>query len=243
VYDQLGPTKLNLAAAIVVSAVDHSARRLTLTGNSADLDAIQTELTANGAGSVDAYYLGSFGAINPGIIEIASNTGVLHGIDGAVYGLWKGNSVAVGGSLTWEKIHEGIASAVGRGLDEDALLCVSPRTWSDLNNDLSALRVFDSSYEKKTSSYGSRTIEYFSMNGMIEVEPSIYMKEGEALLVPTKQFKRIGATDITFDLPDKGGEIFRQLEGSAGVELRAYTDQSPFGRKPAACVFYSGIVN
>jgi hypothetical protein len=57
------------------------------------------------------------------------------------------------------------------------------------------------------------------------------------------EWSRIGSTDVTFKRPGKGDEFFRDLENSAGYELRAYSDQALFCAKPAVNVMITNIVN
>jgi hypothetical protein len=54
---------------------------------------------------------------------------------------------------------------------------------------------------------------------------------------------RVGSTDITFRRPGQGDEFFKDLENSAGYELRAYTDQALFCSAPGKLVLIDSIVN
>ena len=57
-------------------------------------------------------------------------------------------------------------------------------------------------------------------------------------------FVSVEGLDITFDMPNNEGRMFRELESAAGSELRAYTLQAPFTPMPAqSIVCYSGITN
>ncbi len=64
-----------------------------------------------------------------------------------------------------------------------------------------------------------------------------------AYVLAIDDWSRIGSTDVTFKRPGKGDEFFRDLENSAGYELRAYSDQAAFCAKPAHNVVIYGIVN
>lgn len=54
---------------------------------------------------------------------------------------------------------------------------------------------------------------------------------------------KVGSTDITFKRPTGDGEFFRELENSAGVELRAVADIAVFCNAPGHSGYISGIVN
>jgi len=183
-----------------------------------------------------------------GLYTSASNSGTYLGISGATYSQWAGNTFSCGSAdLTWDKVEQGIGLAVGKGLEGDATLYVSTRTWGNLNTDLSALRAIDASYSMKQTEVGTSSIRYHSQNGMVTVEPYTFMKWGSALLLPENQdgqtyIERIGSSDITFDIPDEGGKNMRIMDGN-GVEFRAWTDQFCVNRAPSKCVVFTGIVN
>jgi len=112
-----------------------------------------------------------------------------------------------------------------------------------LNSDQAALRSFDQSYSSKESKNGSESIVYHGQNGKIEIVSHPCVKEGEAFVVPMKKMKRIGAQELSFKSPGSDEQLFRQLDSSAGVELRLYGNQAIFIETPARCVKITGIVN
>jgi hypothetical protein len=179
-----------------------------------------------------------------GLHKILTNTGSLFGINAATYNLWKGNSYsAASAALSFNKMQDAIARAVEKGLDNDVLVMVNPRTWADLLTEQAALRQYDSSYSSGQSENGAKTIKFHGQNGMIEIMPSIYVKEGYAYVISLDEMVRIGSSDVTFKRPGKGDEFFRDLENSAGYELRAYTDQALFCHAPGKNVLITAIVN
>ena len=78
--------------------------------------------------------------------------------------------------------------------------------------------------------------------GVINVKPSIYVKEGEGYLLPMGVAKRIGAQDVSFRTPgfDKD-HIFHRMQDNLGYAVRCYTHQALFVEKPAQCVKLTGI--
>jgi hypothetical protein len=110
-------------------------------------------------------------------------------------------------------------------------------------NDQAALRRYDGSYSKQVSENGAMSIRFHSQNGEIEIEPSIYVKEGYAYLLCLDEWSRVGSTDMTFKRPGQGEEFFRDLENSAAYEMRLYSDQAVFCSSPGKNVLINAIVN
>ena len=160
---------------------------------------------------------GSYNVEFPGLQAIIENTGTLFEINAADYELWQGNTYNAAGALSFNKIQLALTKAVEKGLESDVLVLVNPTTWATLLNDQAALRSFDSSYKSEVSENGSRSIKFHGQNGMIEIEPSIYVKQGYAFLIALDELMRVGSTDVTFNLPDSNDRFFRQLNDSAGV--------------------------
>jgi hypothetical protein len=217
-----------------ISGVDLVARQLSL----------DAAVAAGVAPSDVLWEKGSYGKEMPGLHKILTNSGVLFDIDASQYSLWKANSYsASSAALSFEKIQEAIALPVAKGLDGKLVLLISPKTWATLMTDEAALRKYDYSYDTKVSENGSRQIKFYSQNGEVEIVPSNYVKEGYAYLVSTDEMMRIGSTDITFKRPGSGDEFFRELNDNAGVELRAYSDQSLFCYAPGKNCIIINIVN
>ncbi len=110
-------------------------------------------------------------------------------------------------------------------------------------NDQAALRKYDSSYSAVKAETGAKSILFHSQNGDIEIEPSIYIKEGYAYLLSLEDWFRVGSQDVSFKRPGQEGEFFRDLENSAAYELRLFTDQAVFCSAPGRQVVMTGVVN
>ena len=222
-----------------VTAVNTALRQITVTGTSTG----STALVAATATPLDAYYKGTFGVEAHGLRAILQNTGSLFGIDAAIYDLWKGNSVAVSGAMTFAKLLNSLTPAVQRGLDEDVCVLVNPATFQNLANDIAALRVFDQSYSSGEAQQGSRSIKFFGQGIVLEISSYNLVKEGELYMFPPKKCLRIGAQEISMKTPGRSDEIFLQLPSSAGYEMRMYSNQALFLETPARGVYVSGFTN
>lgn len=235
-----GSTKINTNAKIVVTSVDFDNKAIAVSGNATDLTACDASSNA-----YDIFFEGHYGKECAGLDKIITNTGSLFGISASTYGLWKGNSHSAGSAaLTMAKVLSAVSKAVAKGgLKEDVTVMVSPVTWNNLNSDQAALRVYDGKDGQLEANNGFEAIVYHGLNGKIKVIANSLVKEGEAFIFPEKKLKRVGASDISFELPGSQGKIFLHLQDKNAVEMRLYANQALFVECPAMCVKITGIVN
>lgn len=234
-----------------IDAVLIASRTLSLTAKNsagADTDAVWTSGTTVAIGDVFVPK-GSFGKDMAGVNKIVTNAGSLFGIDAATYELWAGNSFANGGvPFTLKKLQDSISDAVGKGLDEKATVFVSTRTWNNLCADQGALRQFDASYSEARAKAGFRALTMYSQNGELEIMPHTIIKEGEAFILPVDRFMKIGAQDLSPNVPGRGEQYFDNATNSsgqslAGYRLMMYCHEAIISGAPALCTKVTGIVN
>jgi hypothetical protein len=245
VYDATLTTLRNDSGAGVsfeVTAINVATRTLTLTGEATDIDAIADTDVLVPHGALDNWFTGIDG--------ILTNAGTLFGIAGATYGAWLANSYAAGSAaLTMAKLTAATAKGAVRSGMRDYNAYVSTFTYTDLNNDHSALRRFAESTKGglDLGTVGNAgAITYYGPSGSVSIVPHPMIKAGEAMVIDPACFKRIGTTDTTFNLPDAPGSqenFFHQLPDAAGVGLRCYWDQGVICTKPNAQIKITGIVN
>lgn len=212
---------------------------VSIANRSITVDALPSGTTASDV----IYHKGAYGKEAPGLHKIASNTSSLFGIDASQYSLWTGNSFNASGALDFQKVQDAIALGASKGLEGDVCLMVNPKTWADLMDEQSALRQYDSSFSSSKMENGALGLKFGSQAGSIEIISSIYVKESYAHIFAEKDVARIGSSDVTFKLPDRGDEFFRHMENSAGVELRAWSDYTPFCQAPGRLITITGITN
>lgn len=229
IRDSTGATSRGTAT---VSAVDLAARTVTV-------DVLPAGVSA---GDV-IWHRGAFGNEFAGIHKILTNSGSLFGISASSFNLWKANSFAPGSPsvLSFAIVQQAISKAIEKGLDSDVMVLINPGHWDDLLSEQAALRMYDSSYSARQAENGMESIKFHSQNGMVEIVPSIYVKEGYAYVLCMEEFVRIGSTDVTFKRPGEGDQFFRDLENSAGYELRAFTDQALFCSAPGKQCLISNL--
>ena len=231
IRDSTGATSRGTSS---IASVDMTARTITLS-------AAIPGVTSNDV----IWHKGAYGNEFPGIHKILSiSSGTLFNIDVGTYNLFRGNSYDAAGALSFTKLNLAVARAVEKGLDGKVLALVNPRGWANLLSDQAALRKYDSSYSPAEVKNGSEAIKFYSQNGEIEIEPSIYVKEGYAYILAMDEWMRVGSQDVSFKIPGQGSEeFFRHLSDAAGYELRLYTDQALFCSAPGRNVLISGVVN
>lgn len=191
------------------------------------------------------WHFGAYGNEFPGIHYILTLTsGILFNINVGEYNLFVGNQYdAQNGALSFTKLNQGVARSVEKGLDGRVLALVNPRGWANMLSDQAALRKYDQSYSAQKAENGMSSILFHSQNGEIEIEPSIYVKQGYAYILSLEEWFRVGSTDMTFKRPGQGEEFFRDLENAAAYELRLYSDQAIFCMAPGRNTIVINIVN
>lgn len=220
----------------VVASVDMTARTVTLTSSASAGGVVATDVI---------WHQGAYGNEFPGVQQILTqSTGTLFNISVSIYNLFRGNVYdAQNAALSFNKLNLAAARAVEKGLDTPLYCLCNPRGWANMLNDQAALRRYDSSYSKTEGDMGSKSIKFYAQNGELEIEPSIYVKEGYCFMLSVDDWFRVGSTDMTFKRPGQGEEFFRDLENAAAYELRLYSDQALFCSKPGHNVIINNIVN
>ena len=218
-----------------VVSVNMDTRVLTLDADAAAAGVIATDVI---------WHKGAYGNEFKGIHKILTNSGVIFNIDAGVYNLFRGNEYDAGSAaLSFTKLGQAATRAVEKGQEGTLLALVNPRGWQNMLTDQAALRKYDQSYSPAKMESGAKSLKFHSQNGEIEIEPSLYVKEGYAYLLNVEDWMRVGSTDITFKRPGQGEEFFRDLENSAAYELRLYTDQALFCQAPGRNTLIKSIVN
>ena len=229
------PSSGALKASVKVLSVDMSAQTVTCDSSVAALIA---------SGDV-IWHKGAYGNEFAGIHKILTvSSGTLFNIDVGTYNLFRGNSYsAASAALSFTKLGQAATRAVEKGQEGTLLALVNVRSWQNMLTDQAALRKYDQSYSPAKMENGAKSLKFHSQNGEIEIEPSLYVKQGYAYLLNVEDWMRVGSTDITFKRPGQGEEFFRDLENSAAYELRLYTDQALFCQAPGRNTIITGIVN
>lgn len=211
-------------------------------------DAAALATYVNGTGAVELYIKGSKAKEMIGLVsQITASTGEMFGINKSEP-LWRGNSHDLGGEITMAKILKGVAKAVERGFDGDAVVMVSPKAWEKLNSDEASLRVYDSSYKPEKAERGSEGICFHGQAGKLRIISHLFLKDGDAIMVPERRcLKRVGPKELSFtsDSSQDGksdGSVLRQLEGNAGYQILCEAQWVLLVSQPQHCVYFTNAV-
>lgn len=224
-----------------ITSVDAINKKIVVTGTATGITALDS---FNAACYI--YFNGAYGNEMVGLHSLLNTTsGDVFGISATTYSLWRATQFAPtnAGPLSYDKVKKAVARAVGQGLDDDCTLIMSPGAWEDVSNNLAAL-VRYAGKDKAKYSIGAEALEIFGQNGKLTILPSIFCWEGFAYGLHTDSLKRVGASDVTFNVPGvANGEMFFNLPGYNAIESRAMCHQAIFTDQPGKHFAISNIVN
>ena len=221
-----------------------------------DIEARTLTCLVVGAGTIDAgealHRSGFKGNVGPGLQTLFSQTGgTLLGINQAKNPLWKVNQSTNVGLLSFEKVADAVAKAVGRGLAEKLTLHVHPLVFATLMPDFNTLkengskyksRVFTTSSEVKKMEHGVYGITFIVGSVEVVLVANPFIKIGHAFGVADGELMRCGSSDITYKIPGEETEkYFHRLDDVAGLELRVFSDQALFSVTMNKHLHMSGI--
>lgn len=202
------------------------------------------------------YFKGAQGNECAGVHKILSTSGTLFGVDNTKYELFAGSTYANGSAaLTFTSLSKIMNAMVEKGCENDVVGLISHKAFTNLMNGASitvsatsqspvSSQRFNSDYKPGQLEVGFNKIRYAEQNGTVTLLPHTYVKEGYAFLLTKSDWMRVGATDLTFALPDSDGkEFIRPMSDNAGFELRCWSHQAPFCQLPGRSGYISGIVN
>lgn len=180
-----------------------------------------------------------------GLDAITTEATTLFGISAATYSLFRGNTSTLSASLTTTNILNALLDAIGKGLNEDVVLLCSHKAFQGLVSPLIDPKASTGSTNTQVGAtrldrkggpnleLGSSGAKILGAQGSIEIMPHLYVKDGDGYAFPKSALKRVGATDVTFNLPGRGDEFFLHVPDAAGFELRCYSNQALFSPTPA----------
>lgn len=229
-------------ADFTISVVDYTNRKLTVTGTTTGITALDIALAA---GDCYIHWKGAKGVEPVGLQKIATNTGTLFGISAATYGLWTGSTYSfASAAVTVAKLLNMAGMAVSKGgLMEEADIILSPKTFMNLSGTMTDNRRWNGGSKETEGVAGFEQISLMGPNGKLNLLAHPMTKEGECLLVPFKRVKRIGTQEFSFETPGRKDELFLHIPDMNAYELRLYGAQAIICEKPAQMVYGSGIVN
>ncbi|MBN1605866.1 MAG: hypothetical protein JW940_04500 [Polyangiaceae bacterium] len=219
-----------------LSSVNHAERKLTLSA------------TPGGTTAGDVIVFKDMVEAGPtwndfmGVLKIYSTTsGTLFNISTAK-SVWKPETLAVGGPLTFAKCQESAMYYALKGGDRTLKAYVPLRAWLSLLTEQAAQRHYGGEFDGRTELVdGGKAIRFWTMSGQMLIKPVAYMPEGYALLVADGSIMRVGSTDVTFQVPGMNEPLAHVSDTVAGIVLMAYYNQAVFTPEPGLGVLLTGI--
>lgn len=229
-------------AVFTVGAVDYVNKTIKFSGTATGITALDAAILA---GDCYIHFKDAKSAEMYGLDKIITNTGSIFGIDASVYGLWQGSSYSAGSAaLTTAKILNAVGLAISKGgLIGECDVLLSPKSFMNLSGTMTDLRRQNGGQKEVNGIAGFETITLMGPNGMINLVPHPFVKEGEAFVVPVKQVRRIGSKEFSFQTPGRQNELFLHIPDKNAYELRTYSAQAILVLKPAQCVKITNITN
>lgn len=171
-----------------------------------------------------------------GVMKIATATsGTLFNINLDNVDLCRGNTFSAGtAALSFVKCLDAAQVLVSRGYEGDLITEVHPKTWANLMTDQAALKRYGGK-ETDVAKVGFRGVEFEYQGGSLFIRSNGMMKGGLALMRPKQGLKRIGAQELSFEVPGQakgaGDMIFWHDPTKAGYSYRLYSHQAVFSER------------
>lgn len=191
---------------------------------------------------------GSYNNTIRGIDDIITETTDQFGQSPATYNLLRGvEHDCENATLKFKALMFGLAKARAKGLSKKAKLYVSEFVFPDLVDEVEAART-DPQRAAANGMRGTKiergadSMTVYSPNGTFELQVSSYCKMGAAYgLIRDGSWKRLGTSDVTFQVPGSKGDFYMHLENVAGYELRSWANFANYTPRAGSNVKFKNI--
>lgn len=238
-----GTSKNNTGTLGILKGINSATRtiKITFSGTLASEIAAGDVLFPAGANAGS----GNFDELPGYLIQASNTTGLSLGINAGTFPNWAGNLVDVAGANPSHGVVEELLSILrDRGAEGSLTVYVSNKMFSVLAVELAQLRMIDGNQVDK-GKQGFRMLAYFSPDiGEVEIVNHPMMKQGELLILPDDECKRVGSSDITFGIPGmpSGEDLVFYVPGFNAAELGTWMDQAAILRKPSWSLVATGFL-
>lgn len=240
-----GTLLTNSATTCYVTSVNVSNRTIAIVGDSGDM----TDVDSNVGTAVitpTAAVESSGTAFNEmvGLDKMCkTSTGDLMSVSTTAE-MWQANVFSVGSTaLTLKKIYDGTTDGAAKYGEGKLSMFVSLKTWANLASDQASMRKYDAKYSEEKAENGFRSLEFMGQTGSIEIIPYSIIKEGEAFCFPIDMLLKIGAQDLSFNIPGRGEAYFENVPNKAGYRLQMYSNLAIVPMTLGGFTKFEGIVN
>jgi hypothetical protein len=244
VYDSTLTTKRNANGPVSITAINIDSRELSVTFAAAQdrTDTVATDVLVP---------TGAYSNWQSGLLTTLSNSAAgstVYGLNTSTYGLLRAGSYSAGSAaLTFAKLANAAIRSVTKGGMGNLLALVSHYAWTDINNDEAANRRYTDDYGGEFKN-GADKLSYYGPNGgRLDIMPHSMMPAGNAVLIDPSDWRRIGSSEPTFELPGRGAAgnpmFLLERQDQNAFEFRRWWDQAPCCRRLGRQVIITSIVN
>jgi hypothetical protein len=225
------------ATGLQVTSIDFANKKLTVTGTTTGI--VSTDVIFLKGGNSSGTFKEEVGLIK----QISNLTDSIFAIDKGDYPIWQGNVVTSAGAFSKTALIQWCKRANAKGFAGPLTAYIPSKAYGVLLGHELAMRVFDSSYSSKKSMVGVDKMEMsLGMDTSLTIKEAPLMGEGRVLVLPSEDVKTVGSRKISFEVPGRDGEIFKEaVIGKNGLEFQSNSDLQIFCRKPEGAVYISGI--
>jgi hypothetical protein len=178
-----------------------------------------------------------------GVQPILENATTMFGIDAAQIPQWRALTYsAASAAMGRAKLLQMAARLYPNGNTNGGTLFVSGMTFAELAEEADALQRYTGNTDE-VKRQGASALEYKSAIGNITVKLYRFQKSGQAFFLPGKICKRVGSTDLTWQLPGTNEKFALELPNNAGFQIRMYGNMAPVIEIPYWCAIVTAIVN
>lgn len=244
IYNGTDADILNSNAALVITKVDIENRKITVSGNASDIDALVQDATTDDHSDLYVQWRGTRAASDAwseqaGLLKQITNTGDLFGINAGTYEAFRGLDESDSGEFSYDMIMSQVAKLVGRGCMENLVVLCHPKAWQKVASANAAQQNFVSENKKQVK--GAEKLAFKGINGEVEIVPHPLMQQSLAIVMPKDAAKRIGAGEIDFTAPGADAPEFYKPGRANYLAIDLYCHEVLFVCKPNVTCVLSGF--
>lgn len=245
IYDAAGNT---LVLSTKINAVDLVNRTLTLQSVSGLTDTVSYKIFDHEAR----------GSESKGLQSIMTETSDLFGISPTQYERWAPNNYdASAGKLTYPVWSAAFAQAQGRGLGTKGQEIQGVLSYEQFRNLIPNLdtigiatsgattgaRRLEQPGNVRVLEHGTEKITFMVGNVKTTIQANAYIKNGLAFFLDKSTWKRVGSSQVGFDIPgaEEGQEYFRRRQGTNYLEIATFGDEALFCNNNARNLLISNL--
>lgn len=175
---------------------------------------------------------GSLGGSIYGVGALLRNATSLFNVNAGAVNFWKARSFDAGAApFTSAKLLQATARLQAMGAEEGLSGWVHPLTFQDIVNERDGLLKYNDTI--KNLEIGTESIRYATAAGPVELQRSIFQKQGQAYFCSNSDTVSVGSTEPKLVGADGMGEVVQRVAGTTFHEVQTMSSCGPLLRKPA----------